>query len=150
MASLNYNRCVIAGKLAADPELKTTTNGTSVCSFSVAVNGAKDKTTGQQKANFFHVTAWKERAEFVTRYFRKGSSILVEGKLDTRSWNDKDGNKRYVTEIVADAVYFVDSRAEAQMATAGSAAYIPEAYQMPQSGGAPKMEEAESEDDLPF
>ena len=152
MSCLNFNQSIIGGKLTADPELKTTQSGMTVTSFTVAVNGRKNKDTGKQDVSFFNVTAWRQTAEIITRYFRKGSTILVVGRLQNRSWNDNAGNKRYVTEIVADNVYFVDSRNEVQLAApTDPASYIPDAYQMPQSGGAPKMEEAESEDELlPF
>lgn len=152
MSCLNFNQVIIAGKLTADPELKTTTTGITVTSFTVAVNFRKNRENGQQDANFFNVVAWKERAEFVTRYFRKGSTIMIVGKLQNRSWNDNAGNKRSITEIVADSAYFVDSKNEVQQLPTDAASYIPDAYQMPKSGGgAQKLEEIDADsDDLPF
>lgn len=140
MANFNFNKVIIAGRLTLDPELKTTTAGVSVTSFPVAVNR---QTKSGQSVDFFDVTAWRSIAEFVTKYFRKGSSICVVGRLATRSWVDRDNVKRYATDIVADEVCFVDSKAESSAQTQSSV-YVPEAY------SAPKFEEVTSDDDLPF
>ena len=122
--AFNFNKVMEGGRLTADPELKTTQGGVSVTSFTVAVN-RRAKAGEEQKADFFNVTAWRGTAEFVTRFFHKGSNILVVGSLQTRSW-EKDGQRRTVTEIVADEVHFVDSRSDA--AGGGERAYVPEAY----------------------
>lgn len=110
MANFNFNKVIIGGKLTADPELKTTASGFYVTKFSVAVNkpGKKDQ------ADFFNVTAWRSTAEVVAQYFRKGSSITVEGTLTQRMWEDGSGNRRYAVEIIADKVYFVDSISESR------------------------------------
>lgn len=106
MANFNFNKVILGGRLTADPELKTTPSGVSVTTFTVAVNRrGKD----EQAADFFNVTAWRQTAEFITKYFSKGSSICVVGSLQNRSW-EKDGQKHYATEIVADEAYFVDSK----------------------------------------
>lgn len=109
MANFNFNKVIIGGRLTADPELKTTPSGISVCSFVVAVNrrGAKDN-----QADFLNVTAWRQVAEFVTTYFRKASSICVVGSVQTRSWTDGQSQKRFATEIVADEAFFVDAKSE--------------------------------------
>ncbi|MGM9646551.1 MAG: single-stranded DNA-binding protein [Eubacteriales bacterium] len=112
MANFNFNKVILGGRLTADPELKTTQSGTSVTSFSVAIN-RKYAADGQQpQADFINVVAWRQTAEFVSRYFRKGSSICVTGSLQTRSYTDRDGQKRTVTEVIADEANFVDSKSE--------------------------------------
>ena len=111
MANFNFNKVIIGGRLTADPELKTTPAGISVTSFTIAVNRTHAK-EGEQQADFFNVTAWRQTAEFITKFFRKASSICVCGSLQTRSWTDQQGIKRFATEIVADEVYFVDAKAE--------------------------------------
>lgn len=109
MANFNFNKVIIGGRLVNDPELKTTPGGISVTTFTVAVN----RRSAKEAADFFTVTAWRGTAEFVTRYFRKASSICVVGSLQTRSWTDQQGQKRFATEIVADEVFFVDKLSEA-------------------------------------
>lgn len=147
--NFNFNKVILGGRLTADPELKSTTAGVPVTSFTVAVNRRhqpKDSTGTQ--ADFITVTAWRSAAEFVTRYFRKASSICVVGSIQTRTWTDKDNQKRYATEVVADEVYFVDSKSDGG-GQAPAQAYMPEQYGqfMPQP---PQFEEADTGDDLPF
>ena len=112
MASLN--KVILIGRLTADPELKQTTSGVFVVRFSVGVNRRREETdeNGQKvrKTDFFNVIAWRERAEFVSRYFKKGSSIYVNGEMQTRKYTDNQGITRYVSEIVADDVRFVDAK----------------------------------------
>lgn len=143
MANFNFNKVILGGRLTADPELKTTPSGVPVTSFTVAVNRRFGGKEGEQpQADFFNVTAWRQTAEFITKFFRKASSICVVGSLQTRSWTDQQGQKRYATEIVADEAYFVDAKGE-------SAA--PAAAPVNQSAApAPKFEELASDDELPF
>lgn len=108
----SFNKVILIGHMAADPELKTTTNGTSVCSFRIAVNRPKAK-DGTAPCDFFDVIAWKNTAEFVCKYFAKGNPILVEGNLQNRSYTDKNNQKRTVNEVVAHQVTFVGKRGEA-------------------------------------
>lgn len=145
MANLNLNKVIIGGRMTADAELKQTQSGVSVTSFTVAVNrrAGKDK---QPETDFLNVVAWRQSAEIVCKYFRKGSSICVVGSVQTRKWQDKDGGNRYATEIIADEILFVDSKGEAQGASADASAYIPDAY----TNAAPQMEEVSGDDDLPF
>ena len=152
MANFNLNKVILGGRLTADPELKQTPSGVSVSTFSVAVNrrfGSKDQAS-QPQADFFNVTAWRATAEFVSKYFRKGSSICVIGTLQNRSWTDQQGVKHYATDIVADEVTFVDSRSE----SASSPAPYADAYSAPSyssdAAAAPKFEELKTDDDLPF
>lgn len=143
MASFNFNKVIIGGRLCADPELKTTPSGISVTSFSVAVNRkGKD---GEQAADFINVTAWRNTAEFITRYFKKASSICIVGSLQTRKWKDKDSNNRSSTDVVADEAYFVDAKGEAPAATAQAADYVPAAY----TEAAPRFEDI-GDEDIPF
>ena len=112
MANLNLNKVVLGGRLTADPELKTTSNGTAVCSFTIAINRNGKGEDGKQNVDFIGCIAWKKTAEFICNYFRKGSSICISGSIQTRTWDDKDGNKRYTTEVIAHEAYFVDSKSE--------------------------------------
>ena len=151
MANFNFNKVILGGRLTADPELKTTQTGIAVVSFSIAVN--RRKSAGQQnETDFFNVTAWRQTAELVARYFRKGSSICVVGTIQNRNWTDQDNVKRYRTDIVADEVMFVDSRSESSGAFGGDAdafgASAP-SFSTPE-GMAPKFEEIKTDDDLPF
>ena len=112
MASFNFNKVILGGRIARDPELKTTQSGLSVTQFSIAVNRKSTKEQQTPQADFINVTAWRNTAEFITKFFRKGSSICIVGSLQTRSFTDKTGSKREVTEVVADEAYFVDSKQE--------------------------------------
>ena len=108
------NHIVIMGRLTRDPELRRTNSGTAVASFTLAVDrdfGPKDG--GEKETDFIDCVAWKNTAEFVSKYFSKGRMAVVDGRLQVRKWNDKDGNKRSTAEVVADNVYFGDSKKEA-------------------------------------
>ena len=115
MASFNFNKVILGGRIARDPELKTTQSGLSVTQFSIAVNRKSTKDQQAQQADFINVTAWRNTAEFITKFFRKGNSICIVGSLQTRSFTDKTGAKREVTEVVADEAYFVDSKRRSGM-----------------------------------
>lgn len=105
------NRIVIMGRLAKDPELRHTQGGNPVASFRLAVDrDFKDKQTGEKATDWIDVVAWRNTAEFVSRYFTKGRMAVVEGRLQMRDWTDKDGNKRTSAEVVADHIYFGDSQ----------------------------------------
>lgn len=106
------NKAILVGRLTRDPELKTTANGTNVCSFSVAVNRRYKNAEGNYDADFINCTAWRQTAEFVSKYFTKGRMIGVVGSIQTRNYDDKDGKKVYVTEVAADEVYFVESKGD--------------------------------------
>lgn len=150
MANLNLNKSILGGRLTAAPELKQTPNGTSVCSFTLAVNRKYAKEGEQQQTDFINCVAWRQTAEFISRYFKKGSSLCIVGNIQTRTWTDQNGQKRYATEVVADEALFVDSKNDGGQAQPG--AYIPEAYTTPTSTApaAPKFEELNPGDDLPF
>lgn len=105
------NKAIIMGRLVRDPDIRTTQSGLSVCSFSVAVDrDIVDKSTNQRETDFINVTAWRNTADFVGKYFSKGSLIVVEGRIQVRSYTDKENNKRIATEIVANSVYFGGSK----------------------------------------
>ena len=148
----NLNKAILIGNLTADPELMQTPGGVPVVSFTIAINRRKPKEEkeGRQTADFITVVAWRSTAEFVSRYFKKGKPILVCGALQSRSYTDNQGNKRYVTEVVADEVGFVENKSEGQ----GGSQYTPDAYAAPSysntDAAAPKFEAVSDEDDLPF
>jgi len=109
------NHITIMGRLVADPELRYTPSNIPTASFRLAVDrDFKDKDTGERKADFIGVVAWRNTAEFVSRNFSKGRMAVVEGRLQMRDWTDKDGNKRITAEVVAENVYFADSKRETQ------------------------------------
>jgi len=102
---MNLNKVFILGRLASDPELKTTPSGQSVCSFRVATNRSwVDKSSGQkqEKAEFHSIVLWRRIAEIAAQYLKKGSLVLIEGRIETRNWQDKEGNKHYRTEIIGE------------------------------------------------
>ena len=105
------NKIFLMGRLARDPELRRTQSGTPVASFRLAVDrDFKDKSTGERSTDWIDVVAWRQTAEFVSRFFTKGRMAIVEGRLQMRDWTDKDGNKLTSAEVVADNVYFGDSK----------------------------------------
>ena len=107
------NKVLIMGRLARDPELRRTQTGTAVASFTLAVDrDMKNKATGERATDWIDVVAWSHTAEFVSRYFTTGRMAVVEGRLQIRDWTDKDGNKRRTAEVVADNIYFGDSKRE--------------------------------------
>ena len=138
MANLNLNTAILCGRLTADVELKQTQSGISVCSFTLAVNRPYSK-DGKQETDFINCMAWRATAEFISKYFKKGSSLCIVGAIQTRSWQDDKGNKRYATEVVVNEAKFVDSKSEGGNAQPSYA----ETEQ-------PKFEEINTDDDLPF
>ena len=107
------NHIVLMGRLTRDPELRRTNNGTAVASFALAVDrDYADKESGEKGVDFIDIVAWRNTAEFVSKYFTKGRMAVVDGRLQIRQWTDKNGNKRYTAEVVANNVYFGDSKKE--------------------------------------
>ena len=104
------NKIFLQGRLVADPELKHTQQGTPVASFRIAVDRDYKNQDGSKDADFINIVAWRGTAEFVSRFFSKGRMAIVDGRLQIRNYTDRDGNRRYVTEVVANKVYFGDSR----------------------------------------
>lgn len=112
-----FNLVVLTGRLTADPELKTTPNGISVTSFSIAV-GRRYRAGETAQTDFINIVAWRQTAEFVAKYFKKGSMIGIEGSIQTRKYTDKNGNNRTAFEVVANNVQFVESKREGGVASA--------------------------------
>ena len=144
------NCAIIMGRLTADPELRTTGNGTSVTSFSVAVDRAYARQGEERQTDFINVVAWRQTAEFVTRYFRKGSMIAIQGSIQTRNYEDKNGNKRKAVELVADNVSFCGSKSESGSSYARDDSFV-NAQPAPSYSTADEGDFKEiPEDDLPF
>ena len=156
MASLN--KILLIGRLTADPELKQTQSGIPVVTFSIAVNRRFTKQGEQPQADFIRITAWRQQAEFVSRYFTKGKSIFVLGSLQNRNWTDQNGQKRYDFEVVADEISLVESKSSEE--GYGNRTFTPAAtpaqdspammYTSEGSAGAGAFEDLASDDDLPF
>ena len=109
------NRIILMGRLTRDPELRHTQSGTAVASFSLAVDrDFKSRDSGEKTTDFIDVVAWRNTAEFVSKYFAKGRMAVVEGRLQIRDWTDRDGGKRRSAEVVADNVYFGDSKRDGE------------------------------------
>lgn len=151
MANFNFNKVILGGRLTADPELKQTPNGIPVTSFTIAVNRRSSKAE-QRTADFINCVAWRQQAELISRYFRKGSCICIVGNLQVKTWNDQNGQKRYTTEVIVDEVNFVDSASESKGSSDNG--YNPYAEQSPAFSSnkdeAPKFEQMIDDDDLPF
>lgn len=162
------NKIFLIGNMVADPELKQTANGIPVTSFRIAVNRKFTRQGEQPQTDFFDVVCWRQQAEFVCKWFSKGKQILIVGSMQSRSWTDQNGQKRYTWEVVADEISFVERRSsEAQQGGAPHDAYPPEppvgygsqqssapSYQPSanfSSAGSPgSFEEISSDDELPF
>lgn len=139
-----FNLVVLTGRLTADPELKTTPNGVSVTSFSIAVS-RRYRAGEETQADFINIVAWRQTAEFVSKYFKKGSMIGIEGSIQTRKYVDKNGSNRTVFEVVANNVQFVESKRDGASASVGNDQPVSfsnaEANDFSEIGG---------DDDLPF
>ncbi len=117
-----FNLVVLTGRLTADPELKTTSNGTSVVSFSIAVD-RRYRTGEERQTDFINIVAWRSSAEFISKYFKKGSLIGIEGSIQTRKYTDKNGNNRTAFEVVANNVQFVESKRDGAASIGESAGF---------------------------
>ncbi len=149
MANFNFNKVIIGGRLTGDPELKQTPSGVSVVNFTVAVNRRFNKDGEESVADFFTVTAWRQTAEFICKYFRKGSSISIVGNLQSKSWTDQDGNKHYSVSIEVEEASFVDSKSEAPVAVQ-QASSTPAPMPIYTGESAPNFEAIADDEDLPF
>lgn len=134
------NKIVLMGRLTRDPELRHTGNGTAVASFSLAVDRDFKSQGGEKETDFVDIVAWRSTADFVSKYFTKGRMAVVEGRLQIRDWTDKDGGKRRSAEVVAEHVYFGDSKQRFESDTASAP---------PASGDFREIPEDE-EGELPF
>lgn len=149
------NKVFVMGRLTRDPELRRTQSGTAVASFSLAVDRDYKSQSGEKETDFFDVVAWRTTGEFVAKYFTKGRMAVVEGRLQVRPWQDKDGNNRRSTEIIAENIYFGDSKKDGSGNTEnyGAPAYTaPDGgYAAPTGGAYGGFAEIDEEDgDLPF
>lgn len=132
------NRIYLMGRLVADPECRQTPSGVAVATFRIAVDrDYKNRDTGERETDFVTIVAWRGTAEFVQRYFSKGRMAVVEGRLQIRPYTDRDGNKRSATEVVADNIYFGDSKRDSDSGSAGSygGGYAPRPAAAPAAGG---------------
>ena len=149
-----FNKAILIGRLTADPELKQTTAGTYLVNFRIAVDRRFKSQDGERKADFITIVCWRQQAEFVAKYFHKGDPIGVEGSIQTRDYEDRQGNKRTAVEVVADNVFFVSSKSSssgaAPMSQSAMPAPAPAAPVAYSSGAASDFEEVETDNDLPF
>ena len=149
------NKIFIMGRLTRDPELRRTQSGTAVTSFSLAVERDFKSQGGEKETDFIDVVAWRNTAEFVAKYFTKGRMAVVEGRLQTRDWTDREGGKRVATEIVADNIYFGDSKRDGagDYGSAPAPSYSAPAagsYGSPAGGHSDFAEIGEEDGELPF
>ena len=136
-----FNLVVLTGRLTADPELKTTPNGITVTPFSIAVS--RNYGSGEDRqTDFINIVAWRKTAEFITKYFKKGSMIGIEGSIQTRRYQDKNGNNRTIFEVVANNVQFVESKRDSAPAVEGASFSNADVDEFSEIGG--------GDDDLPF
>ena len=151
------NRVILMGRLTADPELKKTNSDISVTSFSLAVDRNYGKGADRQ-TDFINIVAWRNTADFICRYFSKGRMIAIEGSIQTRNYEDKNGNKRTAFEVVADQVYFADSKSDARPAAATFPTPSPGSFSEPSQGtsfsvggfNSDDFDSIEDDSDLPF
>jgi len=144
------NKVILIGRLGSDPELRYTPNGDAVANFRIATNRVwKDKEGNQQeRADWHRIVAWRKLAERCGEYLRKGSHVYIEGRLETRSWQDKNGNKRFVTEVITDRMQMLD--AKGQVKASEQAPPTEEVFEEKELPQGEEIKESESEDEIPF
>ena len=143
------NKVILMGRLTRDPEVRyTQTNNPLVASFSLAVNRRFTRQGEERQADFFNVVAWSKTGEFCSKYFKKGQQVGVIGRLQTRTWDDQNGTKHYITEVVAEEVYFADSRRDGD----GASSSFENTFGTTMPGGMEGASDFEvsASDDLPF
>lgn len=138
------NRVVLLGRIVADPELKTTQTGVSVTTFRIAVDRTYQKQGEERQADFFDIVAWRYTAEFVCKFFRKGSMIAIDGQLQSRTYQAKDGSNRYTVEVIADNASFTGEKKTSPIVNTEEQNY---SYRETENNG---FEEMPSDDDVPF
>lgn len=141
MANFNFNKVMLGGRLVAEPELKQTPNGIPVCSFSLAVN----RKANRQETDFISCVAWRQAAEFLNRYFHKGSSVFIVGAIQTRTWTDSNNQKRTTVEIVVEEINFVDGKGDSKPSASAEASAFTQSTDESNT-----MDELEVDDTLPF
>ena len=143
------NNVVLMGRLVATPELRNTQTGVAVTSFTLAVERSFARAGEQRQADFINCVAWRNSAEFISRYFQKGSMLAITGSLQTRNYEDKNGNKRTATEVIVDQASFCGSKAETGTSGYSAPSAMPEAPSF-STGSIGDFEEIAGDDDLPF
>jgi len=148
------NVVILMGRLTVDPELKHTPNDIPVTSFAIAVNRKFSKSGEERQTDFINIVAWRNTAEFICKYFKKGQMIAIEGSIQTRSYQDKDGNKRKAFEVVASNVYFTESKKDGNYSSSEPSVKSTPKSNMEftpyASGEDDDFQTIESDDDLPF
>ena len=144
------NVVVLTGRLVADPELRHTPNDIAVTSFTIAVNRRFARTPEERQTDFIDIVAWRNTAEFVCKYFQKGQLIAIEGSIQTRSYQDKEGNKRKAFEVIANNVQFVESKKDSSNENSDFAEKQNENLTEYSNGSDSDFQTIESDDDLPF
>ncbi len=142
------NKAILIGRLTQDPEVRTTGSGTSVCTFRIAVNRRFPNQAGERVADYFTIVAWRQLGETCGKYLAKGRMVSVIGEIQTRSYDAKDGSKRYITEIVADEVEFLTPKG--QDSGSGNGGGYERAYERPSAPAAPEGFTEIDDDQLPF
>jgi single-strand DNA-binding protein len=143
------NSCIIMGRMVRDPELRRTASGVAVASFTLAVDRDFTGKDSEKETDFIDCVAWRGTGEFVSKYFTKGRMACVSGRLQLRDWTDKDGNKRRAAEVVADNVYFADSKNATENGSTGATAYAPTQYTAAPAAGSFEVID-EDDGQLPF
>lgn len=153
----SYNKVILMGRMVGNPELKQTGSGVSVTNFTIAVDRQYNREGQEKQTDFPTIIAWRSTAEFICKYFTKGSAILIEGELQTRSWTDNQGNKRYATEVVASEARFCEAKKNSETEYTYQNQNAPQAqnlaskaYNMMSSYPQPSFEAISSDDDLQF
>ena len=140
------NKVILMGRFTRDPELRSTPQGISTCSFSIAVDRNFVRQGEERKADFINCVAWRQTAEFISKYFKKGNMVALEGSIQTRSWDDQDGKKRYATDVVVNQVYFAESKRDSQSIMGGDDDFAANDF-----GSLPEpISPMGTDDDLPF
>jgi single-strand DNA-binding protein len=152
----SYNKVILIGRLVADPELKQTGSGVAVTNFTIAVDRKYSREGQEKQADFPTIIAWRSTAEFICHFFKKGSAILIEGELQTRSWTDQNGSKRFATEVVADTARFCEAKKDSetnntpQNQNAVQGEFGASGWGSPIASVQPDFEEMKADEDLPF
>lgn len=147
MANLNFNKVMLGGHLTGDPELKQAQNGDPIASAIVAIN-RRMKQGQDQQSDFFRLVAFRQQADFLCKYFRKGSSIFIVGRAQNNNWTDQQGVKHYSTDIIVEDIQFVDSKTDAQ-----GSGYVPSSYTQPvqqTQAAQPEIINVPENEELPF
>ena len=143
-----FNKVILMGNLTRDPEMRTTPNGTALCKFSIAVNRKFARQGEERQADFINIVAWSKTGEFCSKYFKKGQQVGVIGRIQTRTWDDDQGAKHYVTEVIAEEAYFAEGKRDSYDTGDNFANNF--GNTMPGANDANSDFDVSSDDDLPF